>query len=86
VVVFDDETPRRLLEAIRPDVLVKGGTYTPDEVVGHEIVEAYGGTVRVTGMIDGISTSSILASLARGETMRAADEPPEDQPRLRRAG
>ena len=44
VVVFDEDTPHRLLEAIRPDVLVKGGTYTPSEVVGHEIVEAYGGT------------------------------------------
>jgi D-beta-D-heptose 7-phosphate kinase/D-beta-D-heptose 1-phosphate adenosyltransferase len=86
VVVFDDETPCRLLEAIRPDVLVKGGTYTPDQVVGHEIVEAYGGTVRVTDMIDGISTSNILASLARGETMRAAEASPEDQPCLRRAG
>jgi D-beta-D-heptose 7-phosphate kinase / D-beta-D-heptose 1-phosphate adenosyltransferase len=86
VVVFDDETPCRLLETIRPDVLVKGGTYTPNEVVGHEIVEAYGGEVRVTGMIDGISTSNILASLARGEALRAPEPPPEDQPILRRAG
>ncbi|MBX3666534.1 MAG: D-glycero-beta-D-manno-heptose 1-phosphate adenylyltransferase, partial [Burkholderiales bacterium] len=43
VVVFDEDTPLELLEAIRPDVLVKGGTYTPQEVVGHEIVESYGG-------------------------------------------
>ena len=96
VVVFDDETPRRLLEAIRPDVLVKGGTYAPAEVVGHEIVESYGGTVRVTGLVEGISTSNILASLARGDRTPAAEAthkakgalpapfPPE--PRLRRAG
>ncbi len=67
VVVFDEDTPHRLLEAIRPDVLVKGGTYTPEEVVGHEIVTGYGGTVCVTGLVDGISTTNILASLARGE-------------------
>jgi bifunctional ADP-heptose synthase (sugar kinase/adenylyltransferase) len=39
--------------------------------VGHEVVEAYGGTVCVTGAVDGISTTNILASLARGETAAA---------------
>jgi bifunctional ADP-heptose synthase (sugar kinase/adenylyltransferase) len=73
VVVFDDDTPHKLLHALRPDVLVKGGTYTADRVVGHEVVEAYGGTVCVTGLVDGISTTSILASLARGETSRAGE-------------
>jgi D-beta-D-heptose 7-phosphate kinase/D-beta-D-heptose 1-phosphate adenosyltransferase len=82
VVEFDDDTPCRLLEAIRPDVLVKGGTYEPDEVVGHEIVEAYGGTVCVTGLVEGISTTSILASLPRPATTAL----PRAQPRLRRAG
>lgn len=65
VVVFDEPTPHRLLRAIRPDVLVKGGTYTPDEVVGHELVESYGGRVCVTGMVDGISTTKIVESLTR---------------------
>jgi D-beta-D-heptose 7-phosphate kinase/D-beta-D-heptose 1-phosphate adenosyltransferase len=89
VVVFDEDTPNLLLEAIRPDVLVKGGTYTPDQVVGHEIVEAYGGTVCVTGMVDGISTTNILASLARGESAPAAAAtsiPHSTPPNLRRAG
>lgn len=67
VVVFDEETPHRLLEAIRPDVLVKGGTYAPSEVVGHEIVTAYGGKVCVTGVVDGISTTRILESIAGPE-------------------
>jgi D-beta-D-heptose 7-phosphate kinase/D-beta-D-heptose 1-phosphate adenosyltransferase len=81
-----------LLEALRPDVLVKGGTYRPEEVVGHEIVEAYGGAVRVTGMVDGISTSHIVASLARGDAAHRADAAPADAPApaqpspLRRAG
>jgi D-beta-D-heptose 7-phosphate kinase/D-beta-D-heptose 1-phosphate adenosyltransferase len=61
VILFDDPTPHRLLEAIRPDVLVKGGTYTRDEVVGREIVEAYGGRVCLTSRIDGVSTTQILA-------------------------
>ena len=63
VVVFDEDTPHRILRALRPDVLVKGGTYAPSEVVGREIVEAYGGEVRVTRMVDGISTTRILHSL-----------------------
>ena len=67
VVVFDERTPHRLLEALRPDVLVKGGTYSPQEVVGREVVEAYGGKVRVTGVVDGISTTRIVQSL-RGDT------------------
>ena len=80
VVVFDDDTPHALLQAIRPDVLVKGGTYTADEIVGHEIVEAYGGAVCVTGVVDGISTTNILASLARGETTRQPRRAPNRRP------
>jgi D-beta-D-heptose 7-phosphate kinase / D-beta-D-heptose 1-phosphate adenosyltransferase len=97
VVVFDDDTPHALLDAIRPDVLVKGGTYTTDEVVGREIVEAYGGQVRVTGLVDGVSTTNILASMARGQTVHSAvtqpasaapssSAPADQAPPLRRAG
>jgi D-beta-D-heptose 7-phosphate kinase/D-beta-D-heptose 1-phosphate adenosyltransferase len=64
VVVFDEDTPCDMLRAIRPDVLVKGGTYTPDQVVGHEIVTAYGGKVCVTSVVDGISTTRIVESIA----------------------
>ncbi len=63
VLVFDEDTPHRMLAAIRPDVLVKGGTYAPHEVVGHEVVTAYGGEVRVAGVVDGISTTKIVACL-----------------------
>jgi D-beta-D-heptose 7-phosphate kinase/D-beta-D-heptose 1-phosphate adenosyltransferase len=63
VLVFDEETPHDLLRRIRPDVLVKGGTYEPNEVVGCEIVKAYGGQVHVTSQADGISTTAILASM-----------------------
>jgi D-beta-D-heptose 7-phosphate kinase/D-beta-D-heptose 1-phosphate adenosyltransferase len=64
VVVFDEDTPCHLLRAIKPDVLVKGGTYTTDQVVGHEIVTAYGGKVCVTGVVDGISTTRIVESIS----------------------
>ena len=60
VLIFDEDTPRAVLREIRPDVLVKGGTYRIDEVIGREIVEEYGGRVCVTGTIDGISTTAIL--------------------------
>ena len=63
VVIFDEPTPHELLRAIRPHMLVKGGTYRPEEVVGREAVEAYGGTVRVLGEVTGISTTQILASV-----------------------
>ncbi len=63
VLIFDEATPHQLLREIRPDVLVKGGTYTLDEVIGKEIVFGYGGNVRITGQIDGVSTTDILASM-----------------------
>ncbi|HEY0981132.1 PfkB family carbohydrate kinase [Schlesneria sp.] len=61
VLIFDDDTPHRLLEGIRPDVLVKGGT-TPD-IVGREIVERYGGRIERTSEIPGLSTTIVLSRL-----------------------
>lgn len=69
VLIFDEPTPHKMLEAIQPDVLVKGGTYTPDEVVGHEVVHAYGGQVCVTGAVDGISTTRIVESVTERSTL-----------------
>jgi len=59
VVVFDEPTPRRLLRRLRPDVLVKGRVETIDSVVGREIVEAYGGTVRLIGALEGQSVTDL---------------------------
>jgi D-beta-D-heptose 7-phosphate kinase/D-beta-D-heptose 1-phosphate adenosyltransferase len=69
VISFDDDTPLALLERLRPDVLVKGGTYSPDEVVGHELVESYGGRVHVTRVVEGISTSRLLTLLKDGKAV-----------------
>ena len=63
VLIFDEDTPHVLLRGIRPDVLVKGGDYNVEQVVGREVVEAYGGKVCVTGKIEGISTTGLKAGL-----------------------
>ena len=65
VVFFDEDTPIQLITQIKPSVLVKGGDYTREEVVGHEIVEANGGTVILVDILAGFSTTS-LVDRARG--------------------
>jgi D-beta-D-heptose 7-phosphate kinase / D-beta-D-heptose 1-phosphate adenosyltransferase len=60
VVLFDDDTPLRVIEALAPAVLVKGGDYNLDQVVGREIVEAGGGRVELVQFVDGRSTSRII--------------------------
>jgi D-beta-D-heptose 7-phosphate kinase / D-beta-D-heptose 1-phosphate adenosyltransferase len=70
VLIFDEATPHRLLEAIRPDVLVKGGTYTVEQVVGHEIVEGHGGRVHVTGMQPGVSTTQLVSEICKAPDAR----------------
>ncbi|HZL33874.1 MAG TPA: D-glycero-beta-D-manno-heptose 1-phosphate adenylyltransferase [Tepidisphaeraceae bacterium] len=60
LVRFDDDTPLRLIEAIRPDVLVKGADYTKQQVVGWETVEAHGGRIALAPLIDGRSTSNVI--------------------------
>ncbi|MFP6767146.1 MAG: bifunctional heptose 7-phosphate kinase/heptose 1-phosphate adenyltransferase [Planctomycetaceae bacterium] len=63
VVVFDESTPLATIEALRPDVLVKGGTYTQAEIVGRELVESYGGVAKPLGLVPGLSTSEIIARI-----------------------
>jgi len=63
VIAFEDETPLSLIKAIRPDVLVKGGDYSLDEVVGADIVQAYGGTVLLAEYIDGHSTTRTVSRM-----------------------
>ncbi len=60
LVVFDEDTPRELIQAIRPDVLVKGADYSKDKVVGHDIVESYGGHVALAPLFEGRSTSNLI--------------------------
>ena len=60
VLYFDDDTPERLLRNIKPDVLVKGGDYRPDQIVGAEIVKGYGGSVKILGYVESCSTTAIV--------------------------
>ncbi|MEO1585573.1 MAG: bifunctional heptose 7-phosphate kinase/heptose 1-phosphate adenyltransferase, partial [Planctomycetota bacterium] len=63
VVPFDADTPIELIEAILPDVLVKGGDYTREGVVGHEAVEAAGGRVALIDLVEGKSTTGTIERL-----------------------
>jgi D-beta-D-heptose 7-phosphate kinase/D-beta-D-heptose 1-phosphate adenosyltransferase len=63
VVVFDDETPRELIAAVQPDVLVKGADWPEDGIVGRDIVEARGGVVVRVPVEPGHSTSSIIEKI-----------------------
>ncbi|MDX1490921.1 MAG: bifunctional D-glycero-beta-D-manno-heptose-7-phosphate kinase/D-glycero-beta-D-manno-heptose 1-phosphate adenylyltransferase HldE [Pseudohongiellaceae bacterium] len=63
VVSFEQDTPEALLEQLKPDVLVKGGDYSIDEVVGGEYVLGYGGQVEVLAFLDNCSTSAIVEKL-----------------------
>lgn len=63
VVVFGEDTPLELVQAIEPDVIVKGGDYNPDTVVGADIVRARGGRVVIVPITPGHSTTSTIARL-----------------------
>lgn len=72
VIVFDEPTPRRLIERIRPDVLAKGATVAPEDIVGHESVERHGGKVEVIPLLEGSTTvSEILARAIRNVRRRS---------------
>ncbi len=71
VVVFNERTPHRLLEAVRPDVLVKGGDYSAHEIVGREFVESYGGRVHLAGRVRGASTTQTIRTIANCASARA---------------
>ena len=72
VVIFDEDTPARLLEAMRPDVLVKGGDWAVAQIVGRELVESYGGRVLSLPLREGCGTSALIERIREG---RSALEP-----------
>lgn len=67
VVIFEEDTPLQLLEKIQPDVLVKGGDYTKDQVVGHELMEALGGETVIVPFLGGYSTTRTLERRNSGQ-------------------
>ena len=65
VTLFEEDTPRELIAALRPDVLVKGGDWKPDQIVGREEVEAAGGKVVVVPYVEGYSTTALIERLGK---------------------
>jgi D-beta-D-heptose 7-phosphate kinase/D-beta-D-heptose 1-phosphate adenosyltransferase len=63
LVIFAEDTPLDLISCLRPDILVKGGDYTPETVVGRELVESYGGRVELISFVDGKSTTNIIEKI-----------------------
>lgn len=67
VVMFNDETPIRLIETILPDILVKGGDYTVETVVGADLVKKAGGRVELIPLIEGLSTTATIDRMKDGK-------------------
>jgi D-beta-D-heptose 7-phosphate kinase/D-beta-D-heptose 1-phosphate adenosyltransferase len=63
VVIFDEDTPYELISAIKPDVLVKGGDYTIEQIVGAKEVIANGGRVVINPIVEGFSTTGIIQQI-----------------------
>ncbi|MCS6990254.1 MAG: D-glycero-beta-D-manno-heptose 1-phosphate adenylyltransferase [Chitinophagales bacterium] len=65
VILFHEDTPLALIERIRPDVLVKGADYRPEEVIGRDLVHAYGGTVALVPLLPGYSTTALIERIKK---------------------
>lgn len=63
VVIFDQDTPLELIQAIGPDVLVKGGDWAPDRIVGADYVKKYGGQVHSLPLVEGLSTTALVQKI-----------------------
>jgi D-beta-D-heptose 7-phosphate kinase/D-beta-D-heptose 1-phosphate adenosyltransferase len=69
VVIFDEDTPLQCIEAIRPNVLVKGGDYIEQEIVGAREVRSWQGQVRIVPTVEGCSTTRLIAAIATGRAL-----------------
>jgi rfaE bifunctional protein nucleotidyltransferase chain/domain len=65
VVLFSEDTPYELIKLVQPDILVKGDDYTPDTIVGADIVKAKGGEVKTVSLVKGYSTTNIVAKIKK---------------------
>ena len=63
VAVFEEDTPTELIRLVRPDVLVKGADYTVDQVVGGDLVQEWGGEVKLAELLPGNSTTATVARI-----------------------
>jgi D-beta-D-heptose 7-phosphate kinase/D-beta-D-heptose 1-phosphate adenosyltransferase len=68
VVIFEDDTPERLIRAVEPDVLVKGADWALEDIVGREFVESRGGRVARIVVREGLSTRAIIGRIVAGKS------------------
>jgi len=73
VIIFEEDTPIKLIETLEPDVLVKGSDYRPESVVGKEVVESYGGKVHLVPVVEGYSTTRLAEKVSE----KTGDHNPE---------
>jgi rfaE bifunctional protein nucleotidyltransferase chain/domain len=66
VIIFDEDTPERLIKEIKPDVLVKGGDWKIENIVGADFVQSYGGEVKTIDFVYDISTTKIIKKVKNG--------------------
>src|SRR4029077_7009005 len=76
VIIFDDLTPQRTIAALLPDILVKGGDWPGNQIIGREEVEAAGGRVVSVPVVPGYSTSAILDRIRQGVRPAGANPSP----------
>ncbi len=67
VVLFEEDTPVNLIEAVCPDVLIKGNDYTIENIIGAEFVIANGGSVETIPLVPGVSTTNILSTIKKNK-------------------
>ena len=65
VCLFEEDTPESLIKIVRPDVLVKGGDYKIDNIVGAEFVKSYGGLVEIIPFVNGYSTTNVIEKIRK---------------------
>ena len=75
VVVFEEETPLQLIKLILPNVLVKGGDYNPETIVGAEILKKTGGEVRIVPLLYGYSSSVYIERIKQEQSTKEKDNP-----------
>ena len=63
VIIFEEDTPLEMIKAIQPDVLIKGGDYKPDEIVGYEVMNQNGGEVYCLNFVEGYSSTRIITKI-----------------------
>ena len=74
VVIFDEQTPERIIKEIKPDVLVKGGDWKPEEIIGSDFVIANGGKVLSLPFLDGYSSSNLVEKIRESSTSSSATD------------